>query len=152
MNYVFFSNFKHNIEDLIEQKNSIGFPYVNSQHFLKVFDTFCNKYYPQATLLTREIIMHWAERRPQEQLRTLSNRISPIRQLAKYINSIGNEAYIIPSGMPGKSRRYIPHIFTKQELYIFFTVADKYKYNLASPVRHLVVSVIFRVLYCCGLR
>ena len=152
MNYVFSSNFKKNIKDLVEQKHAVGFPYTSSQHSLNEFDKFCKKYYPQEIKLTREIAMHWAERRPQEHLKTLSNRISPIRQLAKYINSIGCEAYIIPPGMPGKIKRYVPHIFTKQELQSFFTTADQCRYNLGSPARHLVVPVIFRMLYCCGLR
>ena len=152
MNYVFSSNFKKYIEDLVEQKHAVGFPYTNSQHSLKVFDKFCKEYYPPEIQLTREIALHWAERRPQEHLKTLSNRISPIRQLAKYINSIGGEAYIVPPGIPGKIKRYVPHIFTKQELQAFFGIADEYIYKMVSPVRHLVVPVIFRVLYCCGLR
>jgi len=152
MKYVFSSNFKRYIEDLIKQKNSIGFPYDDSQHSLKVFDTFCNEYYPQETQLTQQIVMHWAERQPQEHLKTLSNRIVPIRQLAKYMNSIGLESHIIPSGIPCKIERYVPHIFTKQELQVFFATTDQCKYNSISPARHLVVPVIFRLLYCCGLR
>ncbi|MDO9529277.1 MAG: tyrosine-type recombinase/integrase [Syntrophales bacterium] len=152
LNNVFSSNFKNKIEDFIEQKNACGFPYNDSQRSLKEFDRFCRDHYPQDTKLTREMVMHWAERRPQEHLKTLSNRIVPIRQLAKYLNRIGCEAYIIPPGIPGKMVRYVPHIFTKQELQVFFATADQYSYKAVSPVRHLVVPVIFRVLYCCGLR
>ena len=152
MKFVFSSNFKKNIEDFIEQKNAAGFPYDESQRSLKEFDRLCQEHYPQETQLTREIAMHWAERRPQEHLKTLTNRIVPIRQLAKYLNRIGCEAYIIPLGIPGKTTRYVPHIFTKQELKAFFAVADQCTYKAVSPVRHLVVPVIFRVLYCCGLR
>lgn len=152
MSYIFSSNFKNYIVDFLEQKHAAGFPYNNSQHSLKVFDRFCNEYYPQQTQLTREIVMHWAERRPQEHLKTLSNRIVPIRQLAKYMNSIGCEAYIIPPGIPGKIPRYVPHIFSEQELKAFFATADQCTYRAVSPARHVVVPVIFRVLYCCGLR
>lgn len=152
MSYEYLSNFKEYIIDLIKQKNASGFPYHDSQRSLKLFDMFCTQYYPHETQLTREIVMRWAERGTQEHLKTLSNRLSPIRQLAKYMNRIGFESYIIPAGLPGKIKRYVPHIFTKQELKSFFTVADNCKYRLVSPVRHLVIPVIFRLLYCCGLR
>lgn len=152
MNDVFSSNFKKDIENFIEQKHATGFLYVASQHSLKEFDRFCQTHYPKETQLTREVAMHWAERRPDEHLKTLSSRISPIRQLAKYLNRIGCEAYLIPPGIPGKIKRYVPHIFTKEELQVFFTAADHCTYRAVSPVRHLVVPVIFRVLYCCGLR
>lgn len=152
MNVVFSSHFKKYMEELIEQKNAIGFPYTSSKHSLMEFDTFCKEYYPQETHLTREIIMDWAKRRPQEHLKTMSNRISTIRQLAKYINRMGCSAYIIPSGIPGRIPRYVPHLFTQQELKSFFIQTDQYLYKAVSPARHLVVPVIFRVLYCCGLR
>lgn len=152
MNVVFSSNFKNYIEAFIEQKHATGFSYKSSKQSLQEFDRFCQEHYPKDSQLTREITMHWAQRRPQEHLKTLSNRIVPIRQLSKYLNRIGCDAYVIPSGLPGKIMRYVPHIFTEQELQAFFVAADQCRYRAVSPARHLVVPVIFRVLYCCGLR
>lgn len=152
MNVVFSSHFKKNIESFVEQKHAAGFPYRSSTQSLIGFDSFCHKHYPRETQLTRELAMHWAERRPHEHLKTLANRIVAIRQLAKYLNRIGCTAYIIPSGIPGKIPRYVPHIFTEQELLAFFTATDQCPYRAVSPAHHLVVPVIFRVLYCCGLR
>jgi integrase len=68
------------------------------------------------------------------------------------MNSIGIEAYVIPSGIPGKLIRYVPHIFTDQELRAFFAEIDQCPVNSCSPARHLIIPVFFRVLYCCGLR
>ena len=64
--------------------------------------------------------MHWAEKRPDEHVNGLIRRITPIRQLAKYMNRIGIEAYLIPEGIPGKLVHFIPHIFTEPELQAFF--------------------------------
>ena len=43
--------------------------------------------------------MHWAEKRQSENVNGLMRRITPIRQLAKYMNRLGIDAYIIPPGI-----------------------------------------------------
>ena len=146
-------NFMPYIESLIEQKKLIGYPYDSSARILKVFSVFCMNHYPDTTSLTKEIAMHWAKRRQDEHVNGLIRRITPVRQLAKYMNSIGIEAYIIPSGIPGKQSRYVPHIFTDPELRAFFAEIDRCSVSpYSGPVRHLIIPVLFRLLYCCGLR
>lgn len=145
-------HFKPYIEGLIEQKKAIGYPYETSARILKAFDAFCATNYPDETKLTQTIAMRWAEKRPGEHVNYLVRRITPVRQLAKYMMRMGIDAYIIPPGIPGKSVRYVPHIFTDQELWSFFAEIDRCQENLYSPARHLVIPVYFRVLYCCGLR
>jgi integrase/recombinase XerD len=146
-------NFKPYIEGLIEQKKSIGYPYDSSAQKLKAFGVFCMNNYPNETVLTKKIAMHWAEKRQDEHVNGLMRRITPIRQLAKYMNRLGIDAYIIPPGIPGKQTRYVPHIFTDQELQAFFVEIDQCTISPYSPpARHLVIPVFFRVLYCCGLR
>jgi integrase/recombinase XerD len=152
MKHYFFSKFKPYIEKLIEQKQATGYSYETSSWRLKYFDSFCKNFYPWESILTKEIAMHWAERRNDEHINSAHRRITPVRQLAKYINSIGIEAYAIPQGIPGKMIRYIPHIFTAQELSAFFLEIDKCEICRQSPARHLVIPTFFRVLYCCGLR
>lgn len=152
MTIAFSSHFKKHIEEFIELKQACGFLYKSSIHWLLTFDRFCLKYYPYETEITQKLAMHWAQRRPNEHLKTLESRIVVIRLLAKYLNQMGCVAYIIPPGILRKIPRYVPHIFTQQELKLFFTAIDQYKYTPASPARHLVAPVIFRVLYCCGLR
>lgn len=146
-------NFTPFIEGLVEEKKSIGYPYDSSARILKVFSNFCMDHYPQETALTKEIAMHWAERKQDEHVNWLIRRITPVRQLAKYMNRIGIEAFVIPSGIPGKQIRYVPHIFTDQELRAFFVEIDRCAVSpYSGPARHLMIPVFFRLLYCCGLR
>jgi len=152
MKYAYSGNFKLYIAGLIEQKISIGYPYDSSAQLLKTFDVFCIQNYPDEKILTKEITMHWAEKRQYEHANGLIRRISPVRQLAKYMNSIGIDAYLIPAGIPGKQIRYVPHIFTDQELRAFFTEIDRCTVSPFSLARHLIIPVFFRLLYCCGLR
>lgn len=152
MKYSYYSDFRTHIEGLVQQKQSLGFPYVSSGRILRMFDEHCIKHFPNKHELTSEIVMSWASLRENEHQNGLMRRISPVRQLAKYMNSIGVEAYIIPSNIPKKQIRYVPHIFTTRELSAFFKAVDSCHSSPFSSGRHLVIPVLFRFLYCCGLR
>ena len=152
MSYSYCSNFKEFIEGLIKQKKSLGYPYKNSGGILCMFDKYCLKQFPEEKNLTRDIVMGWASLKENEHPNGLLSRITPVRQLAKYMNSIGVEAYVIPPKIPKKQIRYEPHIFTSHQLKAFFQSVDSCQKSSFCPGRHLVVSVFFRVLYCCGLR
>jgi integrase/recombinase XerD len=75
-----------------------------------------------------------------------------IRQFGKYIDSIGVKAYIIPKGYYPTEKKYIPYIYTVEELARFFAETDKCKYCYERPQRHLIMPLIFRMIYTCGLR
>ena len=147
-----FGNFTPDIEGLIEQKRALGYPYTSSARILKTFAAFCQEHDPSETQLTKALVMHWAEKRDGEHVNGLGRRLSPVRQLAKYLHRLGREAYLIPPGTSAKRIQYVPHIFTDQELRAFFAEIDRCPVNRHSPARHVVIPVFFRVLYCCGLR
>jgi hypothetical protein len=63
MSYSYSGNFKLYIEGLIIQKQSVGYPYQSSARVLRMFDEYCNKYFPDEQSLNREIVMGWAETR-----------------------------------------------------------------------------------------
>ena len=48
--------------------------------------------------------------------------------------------------------RYVPHIYTDQELAALFAQTDRCRYDSQVPFRHLVMPVLFRTIYACGLR
>ncbi len=136
----------------IEQKRALGYKYDSQEYQLWRFDRFCIQNYPNCTEITKEIAMHWAEQNGDESKSTQEGRISPVRQLARYMQSIGESAFMIPRFISRKAPRYIPHIYTDYELKLFFQQADRFSYDKRYPERHLVMSVIFRLIYCCGLR
>lgn len=152
MTYTFSSNFALHIENFIEQKHVLGYPYKGSIYILSTFDKFCVSLFPSGVTLTKEIGLAWATRKETENNNSFRNRMMPIRELARYMNRIGIEAYVIPSGLTKKSPRHVPHIYTQEELNIFFGILDQIPKRKNSPVRHLVIPTMFRVIYCCGLR
>ena len=152
MSYSYYGNFRMYIEGLIEQKQLLGYPYHSSARILQQFNSYCSKRFPDELTITRDIGLGWATLKENEHQNGLLRRITPIRQLAKYMNSIGVAAYIIPPKIPKKQIRYVPHIYTTPELTAFFRSIDNCQPSSFSQTRYLVIPVFFRLLYCCGLR
>ena len=53
---------------------------------------------------------------------------------------------------PHVNKCFVPYIFTKDEIERLFSAVDCTKESSESPLRHLVMPVLFRLLYTCGLR
>ena len=152
MKYAFHGAFAPYIYGLIEKKRSLGYDYYESERILRTFDEFCREQFPCETHLTAKIVMRWAEQTGTEQNLFRLNRVSVIRELARHMNSVGCQAYILPLDFTKKTGRHIPYIFSYEELARLFREIDSCAPSLNAPTRHLVVSVIFRMIYCCGLR
>jgi integrase/recombinase XerD len=58
----------------------------------------------------------------------------------------------LPAGVLERPARYIPHIYSDQELAALFAATDRCHYCPEVPFRHLVMPVLFRTIYACGLR
>lgn len=152
MNYTFHSNFSVRLKAFIEQKNALGYPYLRSIKILQSFDSFCLEHYPHETKLTKEICLAWAVRKETECRNTFRNRIFPIREFARYLNCIGEEAYLIPVNLARKGTPAAPHIYTETELLAIWDVLEHLPVKRNFPVRHLVIPTLVKLLYYCGLR
>lgn len=148
----FVSGLAPQIQGLLEVKHAMGLPYEESERHLHHFDAMCAQHYPGQGSLSREMAMEWVVKRPGEHVNGQMRRITPVRQLAKYMASLGDDAYVIPTGIPGRQIHYHPHIFSHQELRALFDAADAIKLSPYGGQRQLIIPVIFRMIYCLGLR
>ena len=144
--------FSDHIEGLILQKRAVGYRYDTQAAILKRFDRFCFRYHPNEATLTKGIVTHWAQRRPGESIGGLHIRVSAVRQLAIYLHKLEGEAYVIPLRTLARYPGYTPYIFTDRELEAFFCRVDACSPGGGNRLRHLVLPLLFRLLYCCGLR
>ncbi|WP_339062722.1 hypothetical protein [Tepidibacillus marianensis] len=62
------------------------------------------------------------------------------------------KAYILPKGYYPAEEQYMPYIYTVNELTKFFAKTDKCRYCCECPYSHLIMPVLFRMIYMCGLR
>ena len=149
----FRSRFADVIHEFIQQKHSIGYPYRSSSNILVRFDDMAAREFPDEDTLTKAMCDAWIGKHASLHQNTLTRDVTPVRQLAKYMNGIGITAYVIPSYVGRKQLKYPAHIYTAQEKRAFFCSVDQYRPAIKkSPAKHYVIPVIFRLMYCCGLR
>jgi integrase len=147
------SPFKEFIQGMIRQKRSLGYKYGKSCTWvLYKFDQFCLAYGCTEPVLSKELTESWNRKRPNEAQATLLDRVAPVRQLAVYMNSLGVPAYVLPKHIMTSGPRYVPHIYSNEELAAIFKQTDACHYNSQAPYRHWVMPLLFRLLYGCGLR
>jgi integrase len=140
------------ISDFILQKRASGYPYESSARILRQFDLLAAERFPCEQTVTKEMCASWLKLKPGEHPNGLLKRITPIRQLGKFLKGLGYDAYIIPGHIPNKQVKYEAHIYTAAELKAFFNAIDNCPSSPFSLTRNYVIPVIFRLLYCCGLR
>jgi len=129
---------------LIEKKQALGYDYHGSACILRTFDEFCREQFPNETCLTAELAMKWAEQFKTEKNLSRLNRVSVIRELAKYMNSVGEQAYLLPLQLTKKSGRHIPYIYSKEDSYGF--IGKK----IVNPVIGYVAD-FFMILFDFGI-
>lgn len=146
------SKLAKDIELFVAQKRACGYPYAGSATILRRFDRMVAERFPDDTAVTKGACDAWlslvGDEHPNEPVR----RVSPVRQLAKYVAASGRPSYIIPSGIPGKRLKYQAHIFTPGELSAFFGAVGPCRPSACSPTKEYVVPTLFRMPCCCGMR
>ncbi len=148
---LFVGEFKEMLEDFIQQKRSLGYKYTATRDNLQRFSEFTQNYRIENKSLCKELVLSWTARRKNESAKTWEHRASDLRQFALYLQNLGYDVFI-----PLKSRKvvrneYIPYIFTSKEINCFFQVIDSIPPHSQSN-KHESYPLLFRLLYCCGLR
>jgi integrase len=142
------------ITGLVTEKRALGYKYVSEERTLARFRAFCTSEFPGLGTVTRASVEAWiaCARRRAVKPATVNSLIAPVRELARWLHRRGVDAYVLPAGVLERPARYIPHIYSDQELAALFAQTDRCHYCSEVPFRHLVMPVLFRTIYACGLR
>ena len=91
------SSMKEHIINFLERKRLSGSPYERQPERLIAFDSLLAEFFPNAVSITSEIADKWVEFISQNNVsnNTIHVRIAPIREFARYLNSIGVTAHLI---------------------------------------------------------
>lgn len=119
--YEFSSGFAKDILAMITFREQIGA--TTYEYLLSVFDRFCREYYPNATVLTREIILDWLSNE-KERHNSVHHNAVVVRQLGKFIAAENRPAYILPNNILPAKIQSIPQILTDKELQELFIASD----------------------------
>lgn len=121
------------------------------------FNNFLAKNYPNEGILTEQMVCGWCDRRQTENNVSRNTRVIPIRNFLKYAVSRGLLDVSVPSVLVQKQSPRDPHIFTEDELALFFQSTtelsfDKREYDKQCVLKRMIVPVYFRLLYSTGMR
>ena len=142
------------ITALVAEKRAVGYNYGAEQQVLARFEAFSRHEFPGLDTLTEASVQAWivAARRRDVTPATLQTLAAPVRELARWLGRHGEPAYLLPRAALPRPARYVPHIYTDRELAALFAQTDRCHYCAEVPLRHVVMPVLFRTIYACGLR
>jgi integrase/recombinase XerD len=142
------------IATLVAEKRALGYKYVSEERALARYAAFCASEFPGLETVTRASVQAWiaCARDRAVTPATVNGLIAPVRELARWLGRRGIDAYVLPAGVLPKPARYFPYIYSDRELAALFAATDRCRYCSEVPFRHLVMPVLFRTIYACGLR
>jgi integrase len=143
------SKFSEQIMKYLEYREALGFSIGIDGPMLTNFDKYCATEAPEAQDLTREVIRDWLESKAT----SIPNKITAIRNFAKYLQAHGFEAFEYPTESKSRSgSKFLPYMFTPQELRALFFAIDNMRPSSKHPDLPKILPTMFRLIYSCGLR
>lgn len=147
----FSSSFAKYIAAMAKEKHNSGFSLKYMDKHLAEFDCFCRNQFPDKDSLDKELVEAWVYHTQSKSLQEIQKRFRTMMHLGNYMLPLGFVTYISKNTLK-IAKPEEPHIFTDAQLEEFFQLCDGFKAAKYPPYRHLVASVMFRMIYCCGLR
>lgn len=142
-------------EDYVAQKRALGNKCRSEVEILNMFDAYCNEQNITEPVMTQELYDSWCAKRPHENGSTQHTRVQHLKMFVRFLTNNGFPTPTVFLPLPKMEKIFVPYIFTHAEILRFMEVVDKTKpcvrYGRPS-LAHLVMPVLFRMLYGCGLR
>ncbi len=141
------------MEEFVKEKQACGYRYGEKARILACFDRFlCEQALSQCEL-PRAITRKWLAKQSHESAATHRCRIYAVRQFALYMCWRGYAADVPDRSLTAKqSASFSPRIPTQTEVQQLLHAVDQLTPTARSPLRHLIMPEVFRLLYGCGFR
>ena len=139
-------------ENMSNLRISLGFADNKHPQPVMEFIAFCGDNYSDCAGITKQMLDEWLSVKNFNNHTSHNFAISNIRGFSRYLKSLGKEVFVPSSEYSVKVIRYIPYIFTDNELEKLFYAFDSIPSEYRSPNREYIIPVLFRMMYCCGMR
>ncbi|MFZ4397306.1 MAG: tyrosine-type recombinase/integrase [Kiritimatiellia bacterium] len=137
----------------IAEKRVLGCRYTSVETALRELDRYLLNQGVTHPDFTREFLDTWIARRPNESPGTQASRFTVVRQFCLFLERQGHAPYIPTGHLLAKRRQtFVPYIFSTDEIGHLFAVLDQTRSHPRAPQRAVIVPLVFRLLYGCGLR
>lgn len=151
--FIFESAIAPYIEGFIEEKHLQGYKYFNGTKWMKKFDEYWIAHGYGKTGLTIENLDQWRQKRDCEGTNCQTARITVVRQFSVYLNGLGIPSYFLP--IDARCTKPLIHVLCDEEISALFNEIDSYypqKGSVDTRRMSVMYPVLFRLIYCCGLR
>ena len=150
---IFSSSLGSLLKQFVEHNKMRGYKYESGEYAAHRFDVFVAASQVEPSTLTKELVESYIALRPGEKPSTQSHRISLMRCFGKYLVRCSFDAYVLPYGMSSVVKYgFVPHVFSSNDVARVISAADSLPYHANSPKRHIVIPMMLRLIYGCGLR
>ena len=139
-------------DDMLKLRESLGYSIGKNPQRVREFIAFCTKNYGNSESVTKEMVDTWLQSKDFKTNASHNYAITKIRGFTKYLESVGVSAFIPGEDYSVRHIRYTPYVFNDEELSCLFEAIDSFPPYHSSPNRENIVPVLFRMMYCCGMR
>jgi len=140
------------MDHFLQEKHTCGYGYQEPIRVLHRLDDFLVQEGLTTLELPRSVVRSWLAKKPHESAATQQQRITIVRQFSKFFLQAGYPAYVPDSTLGAGKSHFVPRMLSDEELRKFFHAVDALEPTARSPLRHLVMPEVFRLLYGCGFR
>lgn len=141
------------LEKFLQEKHTCGYVYREATRILRHLDSFLVQEGLATYELPGSLARKWLAKIAHESARTHQQRITVFRQFSRFLVRLGYSAYVPDSTLTARNRStFVPRMLSDEELRKFFQALDALEPMARSPLRHLVMPEVFRLLYRCGFR
>ena len=140
------------LDQFLQEKCACGYTYHEPIRILHHLDDFLVQQGLQTVELPRSLARNWLAKKAHESASTQQQRITVVRQFSGFLLRAGYPAYVPDSTLSARKSIFVPRMLTDEELRKFFNAVDTLEPTARSPLRHLIMPEVFRLLYGCGFR
>ena len=141
------------MDQFVQEKHACGYAYHEPTRMLHCLDDFLVQEGLETLELPRSVAQKWLAKKPHESATTQQHRITVVRHISRFLLQVGYPAYVPDARLAARNpSTFLPRMLSDEELRKFFHAVDTLEPTARSPLRHLVMPEVFRLLYGCGFR
>ena len=148
----FYDELMEDYKNMLDVRESLGYSRITYKHYIPEFIVYCSGQYPDSRCINREMFEDRILHRDFPSNRTFDEALSKIRVFTNYLAFAGKQTFIPDDRYHKTYQTYIPYILSNTELYDLFHAADNTKPGRRAPGKEYILPVLFRMMYCCGMR
>lgn len=148
----FYDELMEDYRKMLDVRESLGYSRSTYRNYIPEFIRYCSKRYPDVQGINREMFEDWILHRDFQSARTFDEALAKIRVFTKYLEFAGKQAFIPDDRYYRHYQKYIPYIFSADELSALFFSVDNAMPDTRTTRKEYILPVLFRMMYCCGMR